>query len=154
MKIFRPILPVFVLVAVCATGTARADDESVRPVQIAQAQSESQSGDGRPATLGDIRHFESRMNERMDRMDARIERMESRMIQQETRLDARIGRLEDRMVQMFLALLAVMIALHGLPHLPDWWNRLRANGKSATVVGVLVAALAIAGAGAAIVAVA
>ena len=153
MKTFRLIPFVFALVAACATGGVWAeDDESVRPVRVAQAQ--AQSGDGRQATLGDIRHFESRMNERMDRMDARIERMESRMIQQETRLDARIGRLEDRMVQMFLALLAVMIALHGLPHLPDWWNRLRANGKSATVVGVLVAALAIAGAGAAIVAVA
>ena len=47
MKIFRPILPVFVLVAVCATGGVWVVSESIRPVQIAQAQSAAQSGGNR-----------------------------------------------------------------------------------------------------------
>ena len=147
MRILRAILPVFALFAVCATGGAWAmDGESVRPVQVAQAQNGAPSGDDRPATVGDLRHFESRMDERMtgleNRMDDRMRHLESRMM-----------RMEDRMIQMFTALLAVMIALYGLPQLPSWWGRLRAGGKNAVASGIFLIALVVITAGAAIAAV-
>ena len=121
------MLHVFALFAFCANGVVWAADESAQPVQVAQSQDATHLGDNRPATLGDIRHFEARMEDRMNRTDARIER------------------LEDRMIQMFLALLAVMIALFGFPHLPDWWDRLRAGGKPAVIAGIVMFALALAG---------
>ena len=124
MKTLRAIPIVFALIAFCATGGALAEDESP-PARVAQAQEAAPSGDNRHATLGDIRYFESRVNDRM-------------------------ARLEDRMVDMFLALLFVMVALFGLPHMPDWWNRLRANGKPSAIAGVFLAAVAVLTAGVAI----
>ena len=140
MGILRAILPVFALFAVCAAGEARAvDGESARPVQVAQAQNGASSGDDRPATVGDLRHFESRMDERMTRL--------------ENRMDGRMRDLEGRMTQMFTALLAVMIALYGLPQLPSWWGRLRAGGKNAVASGIFLIALVVITAGVAIAAV-
>ena len=133
MKTLRAVLLSALFAAVFAGGTARAEESpSAEPVRVAQAE----SGDNRPATLGDINRLEARSEKRMDRVEDRI------------------GQLEDRMVEMFLALLIVMVALFGIPQFPDWWNRLRANGKSGAaagillvvaVVGVTVAAIAIAG---------
>ena len=94
MKTLRAIPIIFALIAFCATGGALAEDESP-PTRVAQAQEAAPSGDNRPATLGDLRYFESRVDDRM-------------------------ARLEERMVDMFLALLFVMIMLFGLPHIPDW----------------------------------
>ena len=127
MRILRAILPVFAVFAVCATGEARAVDG-----ESAQAQN-------RPASLGDIRQFESRMDERMTRL--------------ENRMDDRMRDLEGRMTQMFTALLAVMIALYGLPQLPSWWGRLRAGGKNAVASGIFLIALVVITAGVAIAAV-
>ena len=124
MKTLRAIPIIFALIAFCATGGALAEDESP-PTRVAQAQEAAPSGDNRPATLGDLRYFESRVDDRM-------------------------ARLEERMVDMFLALLFVMIMLFGLPHIPDWWNRLRANGKPATIAGVFLVAAVVLTAGVAI----
>ena len=140
MKTLRAVLLSAFFAAAFAGGTARAEESpSAEPVRIAQAE----SGDNRPATLGDINRLESRSEKRMDRLEDYIGRLEKR-----------IGQLENRMVEMFLALLIVMVALFGIPQFPDWWNRLRANGKSGAaagillvvaIVGVTVAAIAIAG---------
>ena len=150
MKTLRPIPLIFALLAVCSPAGAQATDESaaesVRPDLSAEVP--LRSGDDRQATLGDIRHFDARSNMRMTRME---NRMNERMDRMETQFNARMERLEDRMTQMFTALLAVMIALYGLPQLPGWWSRLRASGKTATMVGIALATLAVASAGAAIV---
>ena len=140
MKTLRAVLLFAFFAAAFAGGTARAEESpSAEPVRIAQAE----SGDNRPATLGDLNRLEARSEKRMDRLEDYIGRLEKR-----------IGQLENRMVEMFLALLIVMVALFGIPQFPDWWSRLRANGKSGAaagillvvaVVGVTVAAIAIAG---------
>ena len=134
MRILRAILPVFAVFAVCAAGEARAVDG-----ESAQAQN-------RPASLGDIRQFESRMDERMDRLESR---MDDRM----RHLEGRMMQMESHMLQMFITMIMVMLALFGAPHFPGWWNRLRANGKSAVAAGVFFVALVVITAGAAIAAV-
>ena len=62
MKTLRAIPMIFALIAVCATGSATAQEESP-PVQVAQTQEAAPSGDNRPATLGDIRSLRAEMHE-------------------------------------------------------------------------------------------
>lgn len=160
MNIHYAMLPVLVLVALLTSSAAWAAD--------AQASlSAAPSDEMRPATLGDIRYLEERMDskvssleERMDskissleqrmdgrissleqRMDGRISRLEERMDSRLSSLEARMDSLEERMTNMFLALLMVMIALFGLPHIPDWWPRLRAQGTVAASSGIALAVL-------------
>ena len=171
MNTHYAMLPVLVLVALLTSSAAWAAD--------AQASlSAAQSDEMRPATLGDIRYLEERMDskvssleermdskissleERMDskissleqrmdgrissleqRMDGRISRLEERMDSRLSSLEARMDSLEERMTNMFLALLMVMIALFGLPHIPDWWPRLRAQGTVAASSGIALAVL-------------
>ena len=126
MKILRAILLSAFLAATFAGGTAWAEESpSIELVRIAQAE----SGDNRPATLGDIGRMHARFEKRMDRLDNRFDRLEYRIV-----------RLENRMVQMFLFLIAMMIALFGIPKLPDVCNRLRVNGKSMAAAGILLVA--------------
>ena len=142
MKTLRAIPMIFALVAFCATvqvARAQGEAESTESVQAAQAQ----SGDNRPATLGDFRDFEARI-------DARMSRMEQRMDERINRLESRMMRMGDHMIQMFMTLIMVMLALFGMPHFPAWWNRLRANGKPATIAGVFLIAVVVLTAGAAI----
>ena len=124
---YSRFVALFLVVALVAPfDEAAAQDGS--PSAVVQ----SQSGDNRPATLGDIHRLDARLTERFNHM--------------ENRMDLQILELRREMNQMFYALLAAMVALFGLPHLPAWWNRMRGNGdgagKSVAVAGILIAMLA------------
>ena len=132
MKTFRAILSAAALVAFCATGAIRADESPpiADAASAAQAQNAASAiGDNRPATLGDLRHAQNRT-------DAQISEVRAEM--------------RAAMNQMLYTLLAAMIALFGLPHLPTWWRQLRENGRPAAAAGIFLVARAIASAGAAI----
>ena len=74
MKMFRPVALMVVLAAACAVAGARAEEESplsaeaVRPVAAAEVP--LRSGDNRPATLGDIRHLENRVDSQISELRA------------------------------------------------------------------------------------
>ena len=109
----------FVFAALSAPAGAQETAASV-PIQVAQAESAGRVGDDRLATLGDLRHMGGRT-------DAQISELRSEMRDIRGEMQA----IREEMGRMFYALLAAMIALFGLPHLPTWWRQLRANGKSA-----------------------
>ena len=72
MKTLRAIPMIFALVAFCATvqvAQAQGEAESTESVQAAQAQ----SGDNRPATLGDIRSLRAEMHEMGRELRAQIQ---------------------------------------------------------------------------------
>ena len=72
MKTLRAIPMIFALVAFCATvqvARAQGEAESTESVQAAQAQ----SGDNRPATLGDIRSLRAEMHEMGRELRAQIQ---------------------------------------------------------------------------------
>ena len=136
---FRAIVSVAALVVFCAAGTVRAADESsssADSVRAAQAQGAANVGDNRPATLGDLRHVQNRMDAQISELRAEFR--------------AEMRALREDMNQMLYTLLAAMIALFGLTHLPTRWRQLRENGKAAAASGIFLVVLAIAGAGAAI----
>ena len=135
MKTFRAILSVAALVAFCATGAIRADESP--PIADAASAAQAQTlapaiGDNRPATLGDLRHAQNRTDAQISEVRAEMHEMRATMN------------------QMLYTLLAAMIALFGLPHLPTWWRQLRENGKPAAAARIFLVARAIASAGAAI----
>ena len=102
----------FVFIALSAPAGAQETAASV-PIQVAQAEGAGRVGGDRLATLGDLRHMGGRT-------DAQISELRGEM-----------QAIREEMGRMFYALLAAMIALFGLPHLPTWWRQFRANGKSA-----------------------
>ena len=107
----RILAAVFAFAALSAPARAQETPAPV-PIQVAQAESAARVGDNRLATLGDLRHMGNRT-------DAQISELRGEM-----------QAIREEMGRMFYALLAAMIALFGLPHLPTWWRQLRANGKS------------------------
>ena len=126
MKLIRAILFVFALAVFCAGGAARAEeqlpDSSVSvsdSVQVAQAQESAYPGDDRPATLGDIRDAENRINARIDGMEERMNLRMDQMGERMDRTDAQIESLRQDVRTTHTGLYAILavlltIALGGL----------------------------------------
>ena len=143
MRTCRVVVSIFALAAICTAGAMRADESPpAEPVQIAQArdaeaqtaqpQAAERTGEDRLSTLGDLRHMESRT-------DAQISGVRAEM-----------RALREDMNEQFYTLLAVMVALFGLPQLPGWLRQLRENGKPAVAAGIFLVVLAAAAGGAAV----
>ena len=145
--------------AVFAPMIAAAEEPnlSARPLRVTEIVAQlSQDNDSRPATQGDLRVVKSDISTvKTDlgavKTDLGAVKTDLRMVQEDLRqvqkdvhvLQGDVRRIEERMARMevqmdhmraemredFRWIIATIIALLGLPQLPNWINRLRGNGK-------------------------
>ena len=110
-------------------------DLSIHPVRVSQAGAATQPSPdeySRPATQSDIRTVQDDIRTvegDLRRVDERIGRLETQMDQMRAEMRAEMREIRQAMREDFRWLLAAIIALLGLPQLPNWVNRLRRNGK-------------------------
>ena len=133
MKTLRAIPMIFALVAFCATvqvAQAQGEAESTESVQAAQAQ----SGDNRPATLGDIRALRAETQ-------ALGRELRAEMTNMGQELRAQIQAINDTLHMAFLTMAGifatVMVALVGL-----LWKSRTGNLSGSAAVFLIPVALA------------
>ena len=111
--VFMVALPAAAIVAaLLLTDNAAAQENESAPVVRAQSeQGDAAARDNLPATLGDLRESEDRINGQMGRLE---KRMGERMERMESRMGERMDRMDGRMLSLHGAVMGVHDALYAL----------------------------------------
>ena len=149
MKTLRAIPMILALIAFCATVQVARAQDGAQPVQVAQAQEATPSGDNRPATLGDIRDLRNETNALGRELRAQIQGIYEQNQLMQMQYQAFYNSLNNALLAI-IGVFATMVA--GFATL-IWKNRSGTPSVSAAVFLIPVALAAALTVGAAIAAV-